>query len=612
MKILKIENDALKMVATAMGKAEMFGSLKEDSLIKIASRAKLCQYDPHEDIVKENEPSEAFFMLIKGEVSILLYHKSSDGMIELGRIKPNSIIGEIGLLLNEPRTATVQATQKTLILKFDRALFDHMFEHIPAFGPSISQNLARRVQQLSTNIPLPVYDKDSSLPSPEIIRMLPLDFIIRHRVLPLQATQNILRIGFVNDPNSRVLGAVRSFLPSMELQMVRIDNELFDKVLGSQAGVEEWSTSSEKPQKDEKKSEDRTSPRLNTLLKRMVAEGASDLHLSAGQVSYWRIDGEIQAIADTKKIGTEEVFELLDPVMDELRKNEFLDHNDTDFVYSVSDVGRFRVNLFRDDLGIGAVFRFIPTKILSFEQLGLPQVLKKLSDHPKGLVLITGPTGSGKSTTLAAMIDYINSTRRTHIITMEDPIEYVHKSKRSLINQREVGRHTNSFSSALRAAFREDPDIVLVGELRDSDTISLAIETANTGHLVFGTLHTNSAISALDRIINSFPPDQQSRVRVGLCDSLKGVVAQVLCKCIGGGRAAALEVLVVNSAVANLVREEKTNQIKSTMQTGKAQGNMLMNEELAKLVRRKKVDYNEALSKAEDKDDLVRRLETQR
>ena len=609
MKILKIENDALKMVATAIGKAEMFGALKEDSLTKIASRAKLYQYDPNEIIVKENEPSDAFFMLIKGEVSILHHHKSSDGMIELGRIKPNSIIGEIGLLLNESRTATVQATQKTLILKFDKALFEYMFENIPAFGPSISQNLARRVQQLSTNIPLPVYDKDSDLPSSETIQMLPLDFIIRHRVLPLQATQNVLRIGFVNDPSSKVLGAVRSFLPSMELQMVRIDNELFDKVIGSQAGVEEWSKSPEKPQKDEKKSEDKSSPRLNTLLKRMVAEGASDLHLSAGQVPHWRIDGEIQAIADTNKIGTKEAFELLDPVMDELRKNEFLDHNDTDFVYSVSDVGRFRVNLFRDDLGIGSVFRFIPTTILSFEQLGLPQVLKKLSDHPKGLVLVTGPTGSGKSTTLAAMIDYINSTRRTHIVTMEDPIEYVHKSKLSLINQREVGRHTNSFSSALRAAFREDPDIVLVGELRDSETISLAIETANTGHLVFGTLHTNSAISALDRIIDSFPPDQQSRVRVGLCDSLKGIVAQVLCKCIGGGRAAALEVLVVNTAVANLVREEKTNQIKSTMQTGKAQGNMLMNEELAKLVRRNKVDYNEALSKAEDKDDLVRRLE---
>ena len=356
MKIPKIENDALKMVAAAIGKAEMFGALKEDSLTKIASRAKLYQYDPNEIIVKENEPSDAFFMLIKGEVSILHHHKSSDGMIELGRIKPNSIIGEIGLLLNESRTATVQATQKTLILKFDKALFEYMFENIPAFGPSISQNLARRVQQLSTNIPLPIYDKGSDLPSPDIIRMLPLDFIIRHRVLPLQATKNVLRIGFVNDPSSKVLGAVRSFLPSMELQMVRIDNELFDKVLGSQAGVEEWSTSSEKPKKEEKKSDHRSSPRLDTLLKRMVAEGASDLHLSAGQVPHWRIDGEIQAIADTKEIGTKEVVELLNPVMDELRKNEFLDHNDTDFVYSVPDVGRFRVNLFRDDLGIGAVF----------------------------------------------------------------------------------------------------------------------------------------------------------------------------------------------------------------------------------------------------------------
>jgi twitching motility protein PilT len=247
----------------------------------------------------------------------------------------------------------------------------------------------------------------------------------------------------------------------------------------------------------------------------MVAEGASDLHLAAAHKPHWRVDGDMAVIEDGPVLGPDDALELLTPVMEQRHRDQFAEDNDVDFAYSIPGVARFRVNLFRDHRGTAAVFRVIPSKILTLEQLGLPPVLKNLSEMPKGLVLVTGPTGSGKSSTLAAMLDFIKKTRSTHIVTIEDPIEFVHESGVSLINKREVGGHTRSFARALKAALREDPDIILVGEMRDLETIALALEAANTGHLVLATLHTNSAIAAVDRIVDMFPGDQQPQVRVG-------------------------------------------------------------------------------------------------
>jgi twitching motility protein PilT len=263
--------------------------------------------------------------------------------------------------------------------------------------------------------------------------------------------------------------------------------------------------------------------------------------------------------------------------------------------------GRFRANVFVDLHGMGAVFRIIPSKILTVEDLKLPQELLTLCDLPKGLVLVTGPTGSGKSTTLAALIDYINRTRSAHIITIEDPIEFVHPNKKCLINQRQVGEHTDSFKKALRAALREDPDIVLLGEMRDLETIAIALETAETGHLVFGTLHTSSAPSTIDRIIDQYPPEQQNQIRVMLSNSLKGVICQMLCKKVGGGRVAALEVMLTVPAISNLIREAKVFQIPSTMQTGRKLGMCLLNDNLLRLTKDGTVLPEEAMSKSNDK-----------
>jgi twitching motility protein PilT len=341
---------------------------------------------------------------------------------------------------------------------------------------------------------------------------------------------------------------------------------------------------------------------IDRLFRLMVEGKASDLHLSSGMPALVRKDGHIKPLEEgAAPLTSEEIIALMEPITPQVNRAEFAQRNDTDFAYEIKGLARFRANMFLDRKGRGAVFRVIPAKILTAEELGLSPHILKLCKLSKGLVLVTGPTGSGKSTTLCAMIDYINRNRSDHIITIEDPIEFVHENNGCLINQREVGTHTGGFKNALRAAMREDPDIILVGELRDLETVAIAIETAETGHLVFGTLHTTTAASTVDRVIDQFPTEQQAQIRIMLSESLKGVIAQNLCRKIGGGRVAALEVLLITSAIANLIRESKTFQIPSMMQVGKAQGMVALNDALMELVSKKLVEPEEAFLKAVDK-----------
>ncbi len=343
--------------------------------------------------------------------------------------------------------------------------------------------------------------------------------------------------------------------------------------------------------------------RLVELLTAMITEGASDLHLSSGAPPYLRKDGEMVALP-VAPFNDKELHTVLMEIIPERNRAEYAQEFDTDFAYEIPHLARFRCNYFRDRKGCGAVFRQIPVDILTAEQLGLPSNLLRLCNLTKGLVLVTGPTGSGKSTTLAALVDHINKTRSDHIITIEDPIEFVHHNQKCLVNQREVNVHTRGFKQALRAALREDPDIVLVGELRDLETISIAIETAETGHLVFGTLHTTTAVSTIDRIIDQFPPDQQSQIRVMLSESLRGVISQTLCKKIGGGRVAALEVLLYTRGISNLIREGKTFQIPSAIQTGKKEGMIMLNDSLVGLVNQNLITADEAYVNSVDKEGI--------
>ena len=348
--------------------------------------------------------------------------------------------------------------------------------------------------------------------------------------------------------------------------------------------------------------------KIDAFFKLMNDQGASDLHLVSGSQPILRVHGDMERVK-YKVMENDELKGILYEICPENKIKVFEETGDIDFGYEVPNLARYRCNFFQQKWGIGAVFREIPSEILTAEQLGLPPVLNKLSMLHKGMVLVTGPTGSGKSTTLAAMIDYVNRNKKSHILTVEDPVEFVHKSQSCVINHREVGLHTQSFKAALRGALREDPDIILVGEMRDLETIELALEAASTGHLVFGTLHTQSAAKTVDRVIDVFPANQQAQIRTTLSESLKGVVAQNLFKRIDKkGRIAVLEILVVTPATSNLIREGKTFQIPSVIQTGKKYGMQSLDDAILEAMQAKKISPEDAYDKAIVKERFVQYL----
>jgi twitching motility protein PilT len=341
--------------------------------------------------------------------------------------------------------------------------------------------------------------------------------------------------------------------------------------------------------------------KIDAFFQLMHDQGASDLHLVTGQQPALRIRGEIERIK-YNVLENDELKAMLYEIAPEHKVKQFEEVGDVDFAYEIPNLARYRANFFMQKYGVAAVFREVPTKIMTAQQLGLPPVVSRLASLPRGLVLVTGPTGSGKSTTLAAIIDEANRTRKDHIITIEDPIEFVHQSQGCIVNHREVGIHTKTFSAALRGALREDPDIILVGELRDLETIQMAIEAASTGHLVFGTLHTTSAAKTVDRIIEVFPANEQMQIRSTLADGLRAVIAQVLFKRIDKkARIPALEILIANSAVRNLIRESKTYQLPSMMQTGKKYGMQLLDDAIMDLMSKGWISPDDAYSKANDK-----------
>ena len=336
---------------------------------------------------------------------------------------------------------------------------------------------------------------------------------------------------------------------------------------------------------------------ITQLLAFGVEQKASDCHLSSGEPPMLRINGDLKKL-DHPLLTKEDVHSMVYDIMNDHQRKIFEEQHECDFSFEMGNIARFRVNVFLQRKGEGAVFRTIPTKIMTLDQLGMPKIMKELCDREKGLILVTGPTGSGKSTTLAAMIDCVNDEFEGHVLTIEDPIEFVHVSKKCLVNQRELGAHTHSFSNALRAALREDPDVILVGEMRDLETIQLALTAAETGHLVFGTIHTSSAPDTVNRIIDVFPPSQQAQIRTQFAESIEAVVTQTLLKKKGGGRVAAVEIMTGSTAVRNLIREGKIHQLPGTMQVSQKDGMQTMDMALVELVSRGLVAREEAQSKS--------------
>jgi len=598
MKSVAVQGESIDRLVTATRGSSIFKGLSDDQLRQAVSQATLLQLDPGERLTNQDERPEGFFLILDGELRVLMGADAGGVPVEVTRFGRGEMLGIASLLLNRPSEAGMEAVVRSTVARFEPHFFEVMAEKVPSFGLAVARSLAQRMALLmERRVPVPEAAPGLE-PSDEALVLLPHDFMVRHRVVPLAVEGQIATIGCSDQPSPELIERIRTHLPAMEVRIVHLDSRRLGEILKSHAGGGTVSTSD--PTADPST--------LERLLRAMATEGASDLHLNGGQKPRWRIDGAMHEIDGVPPLGEETVFDLLGDSLEDRNRHQFSETNDTDFALDLPGVARFRVNLFRDLGGVGAVFRLIPTTILSLEQLGMPEVVATFCELPKGLVLVTGPTGSGKSTTLAAMVDLINRGRKEHVITLEDPVEFVHQSKLSLINQREVGSHTLSFAAAIRAALREDPDIILVGEMRDLETVSLALEAANTGHLVLGTLHTATAISTIERIVGLFPPEQQSRIQTTLADVIRGIVAQNLLQRIGGGRVAALEVLVSSAAVSNLIREGKMHQIASSMQTGKAAGNRLLNDSLSDLVSRGVVEAEEAMSKAVDKGELAKRL----
>lgn len=599
-----VNPEVANKLTASLQRCSLFTGMNEQLLTEISSKGSLVQLNPGDFLTREGEAAEAFFVILNGKASVMIRKNGAKEDVEIAQLGAGDSAGEVALLLAQPYAASVKAVTRILAARYDAKFFDKMVEEIPAFGLMVAKAIGKRLQQLARLIPVPEYKKEDGVPSEQSLRLLPMDFMRRHRVLPINKEGNLLILGFVDEPGSAVLQSIRDLLTGTEIRPVRIDSTLFESTMRTHSG----DLAGPAVKKPGKKTDQSAPISLERLLKTMMAEGASDLHLSAGQRPRWRIDGQLSEIVDAPVLDSNTVLELLTPLIDQRYRTQFEQTNDVDFAHTLGDGARFRVNLFRNSHGTSAVFRHIPIRIPTLEQLGMPEVISRFCSEPKGLILVTGPTGSGKSTTLAAMVDLINRSRKEHILTLEDPIEFVHPSQLALVNQREVGSHTQSFGRALRAALREDPDIVLVGEMRDLETVSMAMETANTGHLVLATLHTSTAALTIDRIVSFYPSEQQNQIRSTLADVLRGVICQNLCRRIGGGRIAALEVLVVNPAISSLIREGKTVQMQNIMQTGKALGNQLLNDSLIHLVQSQKVEYDEAISKAVDKTDIARRL----
>jgi twitching motility protein PilT len=426
---------------------------------------------------------------------------------------------------------------------------------------------------------------------------------------PLSGAQIVALLREIAPPSiqgSIVEGAALVFPYASPSGQIQVEVDVFDGSFQATLRPERVSPSVPQPV-----DQGLTTTEIEDLLRRTTEMGASDLHLRTGEPPLFRKDGELIR-SEGPPLEAEAIDRMLRSIMAPRELVAYTETGDADWAHELIGVSRFRCNAARERKGPLGVFRVIRSEIVTVDQLGLGAEIQKLCYLPKGLVLVTGPTGSGKSTTLAALIDLINRTRADHIITIEDPVEFVHPSKKCLVTQRQVGLHTRGFKEALRAALREDPDIVMVGELRDLETVSIAIETAETGHLVFGTLHTSTAASTIDRIIDQFPTDRQPQVRVALSESLRGVIAQVLCKKKGGGRVAAHEVLLSIPAISNLIREGKTFQIPSIMQTNRKMGMVTLNDALLELVESGQIEPKEAWSKAVEKIALATALKAKR
>ena len=596
MQVLQKTSEIIELANKAFDGNDFFNGLNTAQRLQIIQKAAVFEkYDDGEYVVRMGDPSDFLFIIIKGQISIRV--NDGDEEFEVNRLNVSAMLGEMAVITGDKRTASCVACGEIIILKLASLVFKKVLSALPEAGLSMMRILCDRLKKTSKPPVNRYMTANSPIPSADILSILPIAFMQRHRVVPVKKNGEKLLLGYCDRIEDTLMATLERLIPAFHIEPGLMDIAFFNKIMQNYAG-----------ENVNKNVDGSGIKHIDDLLERLIQEGGSDLHISAGQLPRWRIDGTIKVISGYNQLGSNEVFDLLKPIMKKTSIEKFESTGDEDFAYSKDEHSRFRINILKDCNGVSAVIRSISNNIFSLQDLGMPEILAKWSEMPKGLILVTGPTGSGKSSTLAAMIDHINSTKECHILTIEDPVEFIHKSKKSLVNQREVSVHTASFPKALKAALREDPDVVFVGELRDSETISMALETANTGHLVLATLHSSTAMNTVTKIIDQYPVEFQEQVRSAIAENLIGVCSQCLCKKIDGGRIAAVEILVIDNAMSNMIKEGRIHMLASAMITGSANGNRVLNEELARLVKSGKIAKEEAFAHSPDLAELERKL----
>ncbi len=608
MRELDLDAKQREMAIDALEQCTLFQFLLRDQLAEVVRKTRLEIFDPGEAIMRQGEPSLSFYIVLKGSAAVRVAGPGSEQPVDLATVEPFDTIGEMGLLLDKPRSATVVATVEVWALEFSSDAFTALFLTMPNFGRAMCRALAARLERTQQRLPMTEVHDQALEVDPSLLEALPLPFLERHRVIPLEADGQEILLGFVDDPDPEVLEALYRNLPGRQIKTARIGKKTFETFLKSVSGIEAWAERPRTAGEVEVVEEVSPSPKLDALLRRVVSEGATDLHLAAGRRPYWRVEGELHELADAAPLGKNEVFDMLAPLMGEAQQRRFQENLDEDFGHGVPGLARFRINMFHDIQGVSAALRPIPARVPTLEELGVPDSARGLAEQPSGLVLITGPAASGKTSTLASMVAHIGDTRSARIITIEDPVEFVHTPRRGLVSHREVGSHCVSFEHGFRAALREDPDVVVLGTIPDGDTMRSVLDAAHNGLLVLANLVTPNAVATITHILTLFRPEERIEVQALLAERLKGVVSQALCRLLGGGRVAAFEVMSVQGPISTALREGRTRQIATLMATGSAFGNILMNDALARLVLENRVDPEEALDRAPDKNELAQRL----
>jgi len=598
MKKLDIDTKHQSLIMEVLQKSELFGVLSEDSLKKIIGMVELIEYDSGEYVIKENDKSDAFYIIIEGEV--VVFHTKE--IMELVKLGKGVQFGDMGLLLDEPRTASVKTNKVSKILKINKSIFDYLLKNLPTFALSISRFLAKRVKQLSSKISLPHFDGEIESSGKKLLKLFPLDYLIRHRFIPLSLKNNTVNLGFVNDPTPSVMSNLKNTLTGYDLRAYRIDSEFFEVVIKSVSGLME--EEAKKIQYEEKRSE-----KLDKLLERVVQEGASAIHISSGDTPYWRIDDELIKLEDSKKFQIKDIKDLIEPLLTPEQKNELNSGRELNLTYSFSDKTRFLINVFYNFKGLSLVVKVINSIPKTLEQLKVPEEIKEMIKAKRGIIFVSGTAGSGKTTTIAAILDFINNNYKKHIITIENPVEYIIKSKKSLVNQIEIKDEFEEHIKVLKSVFKDDPDVIFTGSLRTLEHFELAFELAQTGHLVLANMNAINTIDTLEKIIEIFPDNKKDFVKSRIGDSLIGVLTQSLCKKIGGGSIAVFELLRTTPHIINLIKKEEFIEIKTLMRKDKFKPHTNLDEELVKLLKENVIDKKEAKLKAIDKEYLENRIQ---